>query len=86
MRAAILLILLSACSHVPPPPPEGSTCQSACERAEQLQCPWSKGTPNGVSCIELCEHTRDVFPYDLACMTKAMSCAEIDTCNREPQP
>lgn len=81
MRTAIFLMLFG-CVHTPPTPPEGETCESACERAAQLDCAWGRPTTEGLSCVDVCEDVGEFFALGLACMTKAPTCAEMDRCGR----
>lgn len=80
-----VVILLGGCATVPtpPPPPLGApSCDTACERLEQLHCPSAKPTPAGASCVQVCTNIEDsgYVEYGVACVTNAESCDKADHC------
>lgn len=80
-----LVLLLAACPHPTPPPnpPPGQlTCRDACKRMEELKCPAAKPTPEGSTCLDLCENAQssELIVWKLDCMVSATSCDALDTC------
>lgn len=62
-----------------PPPP---SCETACATTVRLGCAPAK-TPRGATCAEVCENVRKNgagFTWDVACRTRASSCAALEAC------
>jgi hypothetical protein len=85
----------TGCPHNPTPTPtpipvvDGGedearrpTCANACNRLKALGCKGSGPTPEGASCIEVCENlvSAGVVDFNLSCRVKATSCSAIDAC------
>ena len=74
---------------VPPPVPTSDsghqpTCAGVCQHWAELGCQEANGTPDGASCVEVCENVMDsgVFEWDLECKADVVSCDDIDPCQR----
>ena len=80
------------CSPTPSPTPypttttftrtNPATCADACKRLGELGCSAAKPTPRGKTCEEVCENAEQsgLALWGTACMVRATSCAEADTC------
>ncbi len=89
MKSLVLALLALACASGPNPPPsrtlpDGSsaTCSSACARLRDLACPTSEPAEDGATCEQVCADSLAV-PYsrlDVACITRAPSCAASEQC------
>jgi hypothetical protein len=68
--------------HVPEPIPDaGATCESVCAHWAELGCEEAKPTPDGASCVSVCENIqKGNLPDDLECQAAVKSCDEIDDC------
>jgi hypothetical protein len=56
------------------------TCASVCQHGDKLGCAWSRPTPDGATCLDVCFNAnRDDGPFrwDFACRTRAKSCAVL---------
>lgn len=82
---ALIAMMCTGCAHKPPPPivpPGGATCASACARGEVLGCEWSKPTPNGVPCVDVCESLErsGSVTYGVQCVTMIDECDAANQC------
>jgi hypothetical protein len=72
--------------HVPEPPvgPDGgaaATCETVCAHWTELDCEEAKPTPNGESCVAVCENIQQGnLKDDLECQASVESCEQIDDC------
>lgn len=68
----------------PDPPVTPATCESFCDHGKELGCEWVKPTPEGTSCVAVCESVQvsGIVKWDLECRVKARSCDEVDDCER----
>jgi hypothetical protein len=78
-----LFLLGSRCVPPPepdPPPVEGTCCERACQRMAQLECPGHEGSPEGASCVEVCEHTESSGVARFCCEDVAAirACNELE--------
>lgn len=66
----------------PPPPPSGSvTCEMVCAHWSDLGCEEAEPTPDGDSCVAVCENIqKGNLPDDLECQALVDSCEQIDDC------
>jgi len=88
MKAVLLLAAsLAWCSSQPPPiepepsPPKQYSCTSACDRERVLGCEEGEPTEQGASCEMVCENAASSpAPLDVACLSRAMSCADVMRC------
>ena len=66
----------------PEPPPEPTpTCETACARLKALDCQEGKPSPDkGTPCeVWFCDVVAQrIVDFDLACLSKIESCAEVD--------
>jgi hypothetical protein len=88
LAALVLAAGLAGCPPKPPPPPEkpgpagGPGCDVGCARLAELGCDAAKPTPQGASCIEVCQNVQasGITSWDIPCMQRATSCPEADKC------
>lgn len=92
MLGSLFLALAAACSsgcpHNPKPGPvppsivDGgpATCADMCRRLDELNCPGEGTTPEGASCLEVCENLVSMAKIDLECRARAGSCEVVDRC------
>lgn len=79
---AVLVLALAGCPQTQPipTPPEGpATCKTACDVQGILKCPLAQSTPEGSSCVEVCENTQDgpeFLAWDVKCLTHATACSQ----------
>lgn len=77
-------LVVTGCRTFPPPKPidGAATCADACDRGTVLGCPWAAPTPNGETCVEVCENAvaSGLVALGLGCMASAGSCSEADAC------
>ena len=89
----ILVFFLASCTFPPSPGPEPeppnppvepATCEGFCEHGETLGCEWTKPSPEGTTCVEVCESVQNsgIVTWDLECRVAAKSCEEVDQCER----
>lgn len=88
----MLLLSLSACPRpipapVPPSPGDGgevATCVTACARLTELACLAALPTPEGASCVTVCQNIQEsgVMLWNLDCISRSPSCNATDVCNR----
>lgn len=76
----VAVAFLQGCPPVEPlPPVDKPTCESACMRMAELECRIAEPTPEGSTCVEVCENTLDsTLPYDVACLSRAATCDGCD--------
>jgi hypothetical protein len=89
-RSLTLLIWLAACNPLvvepqlpePPPAPGAVPCPVACARLAELGCPEADPTPDGASCVDVCQNVEDsgVLRYPTGCVAAATTCAEAQRC------
>jgi hypothetical protein len=89
LRLTLTLILV-ACNPLvvepntpnPPPARDAVPCADACARLASLACEESKPTPDGTTCVEICEGIEDsgVVRYPTGCVAAAKSCADAVEC------
>ncbi len=91
-RLAIILSSLWLCACPPgpvvPPPGPLASCAKACAAYATIGCQEGAPTPDGHSCIEVCEIARvsRVLPDDvIACLGAAESVAAIRSCGERCQ-
>lgn len=90
MAVAICITLTSCTKPIPPPQPPtdwdagGATCETACERLQQLGCPAGQPTPKGAPCVQVCRNVMDsgLIEWDLECLARAVTCGSTDRCAR----
>ena len=75
-----LVFGLTGCTPVSPIQPLPADCQSACEHGQRLECAWSKPTPKGVPCFEVCESANRILPWPYECIVGTRTCEEADAC------
>lgn len=65
-----------------PDPARQYTCADVCKHGFDLNCPWAQPTPNGATCLDVCNNiqTSGVITWNLACKSTQPSCAAIDAC------
>ena len=86
--AGALAAPLAGCPDpkVPDPPvdPDGgtaTTCDAVCAHWSDLGCEEAKPTPDGASCVEVCENLQEGnLKDDLECQAAVTSCEQIDDC------
>lgn len=90
---ALFVLIVACCGPIPPPKPpdpplpppvENVDCGAVCERAATLSCEWAESTPDGATCVQVCQKIQDsgVVQWDLECRVQSESCAEMDACER----
>jgi hypothetical protein len=88
MKALLLAAALAAsqCNPTPEPPPApeptgDADCEAACQRFASLGCEEAQSTPNGGTCLDVCENTQtSPAPLNLACIVRSNSCAQAREC------
>lgn len=85
MRHIALLAVFLACATTPPgpsPDPQEATCAGMCARMAALDCPAAQDTPNGATCVQVCENVQatGIARWDLECRVAAPTCEAIDNC------
>lgn len=83
----LVVLLLIGCTHVPPQPPPDvlSDCAMACERLRYLECEAAQPTPDGHTCLEMCE-TTEATGYTTThpeCIAMASDCEDADRLSQE---
>ena len=82
----ILFLFIGACHPVPDPvmPVTDATCSQVCNRGRELDCEFSKDTPAGSRCEDVCQNVMDsgIVTWDLDCMASSGSCEELNRCGR----
>lgn len=66
------------------PSPIGTTCALVCAHGAELSCVFAKPTPKGASCETVCANLQasGLPKWNLACRSKAPTCAAADLCER----
>ena len=66
------------------PVPGAATCATVCAKGVSLNCVFATATPKGASCETFCTNLQasGLPKWDLACRTKAATCAAMDLCER----
>jgi len=80
MKKLALALLLAACTPITPTPPGRADCAAVCAHGSELACAWARPTPNGVSCVQVCEDANTIMPWAQDCMVTAGTCSEADAC------
>lgn len=81
MKRVLLALAFTACTPInPTPPPAPANCVAVCAHGSELGCAWAQPTPNGVTCVQVCEDANTILPWSSACMASALTCAEADAC------
>lgn len=89
LGVAVILGASNCTRPIPPPVPPtavdsgapytdaGASCVTACENIFALGC-----QDKPARCVAACENVEEsgVFAYDVACMTRATSCAAVTAC------
>lgn len=93
-KLTIALLVLAACSgsttcrltSPTPSPTRPPSCEDACARLDELDCPAAKPTPNGASCAEVCTNAEKsgLALWGLSCIVTAPSCIAADACGGAP--
>ena len=83
MKYLIVLAAMASqgCNHNHPPAPlpgdvdaGPATCATACANGERLGCDWSRATPMGHTCSEVCGNAAQSVPWNIVGLSKATSC------------
>lgn len=86
---ALALALGAHCGNNPGPN-EGDpeSCADACARLAELECPEAEPTPEGASCVEVCENVEGSGTVTLnpACVIGITACAQVDACVEFGEP
>ena len=86
--AAIACLALTGCPGPVPlvplaPDPDGAVpatvCERACSRLAALNCPESRPTERGLTCVQVCEST-PAYALDPACVAEATTQAGLRAC------
>lgn len=71
----------------PPPPPAADAgpmrpCEAACARYAFLKCKQAQPTPDGASCVDVCENVESSGVMSLGpdCVAHAARCEDADAC------
>jgi len=85
-----IIYCIGGCNFLPIKPlplPDDVTieqeCKAACDNMKDLKYPGHIGTPNGVSCAQVCvdlETGNPSFPFHGRCIAEAANHTEIDNC------
>jgi hypothetical protein len=83
-----IAVLVGCWKPHPPEPPEPepgegpATCDGACDRARELECPWAADTPEGGTCEDVCRNIEEsgITRWNLVCRVEATNCARMDLC------
>lgn len=79
--AALLAMAFSSCTPInPTPAPQPADCAAVCAHGFDLGCAWSRPTPNGVTCVQVCEDANTILPWSSECLASAATCEEADRC------
>jgi hypothetical protein len=77
-----------ACGTSPPTPsptPANYSCDTYCENALRLECPFAQPAPgNNATCADVCRSATSVVRWDLACRSTSRTCDLINSCERSP--
>lgn len=83
----LALVFCSSCAGCPvnpTPTPDAAphySCVTACTRGLEMGCRWADSTPGGGECYDVCQNAQQFgLKWDLACRSKAASCAAVDNC------
>jgi len=83
---ALIIFFLFGCGAVQPTPivVENATCEQVCKHMTALDCPSAQPTPNGASCVEVCENVQSsgMIEWNLDCRAAAATCESADECER----
>ena len=69
-----------SCGTVKPVPTPTYNCGTVCQHGRELDCDWASWTPTS-NCLDNCAMWRDVYYYDLSCMSMASTCHAAEKCN-----
>lgn len=77
--AFLAFCLLSGCATTPcpvggQPCPAPATCDTACAHGHNLGCDWATPTPQGHTCLEVCQNAAQTVPWDVQSLTTATTC------------
>lgn len=86
----IVFVAVAGCHPTPPPVrPDASdaataagTCAGVCQNGRRLHCDFALPTMDGVPCEDVCSNLQGsgIAAWNLACRSRATSCAAIDAC------
>jgi hypothetical protein len=76
---ATLLLLSLACAPIQPQPTPAYDCSTVCAHGRELGCDWAQWSPLS-NCLDACSEWRDVFFYNMQCMSTAATCAAAEKC------
>jgi hypothetical protein len=78
-------LALVGCPKPQPQPQHPETpvdCATACAAASDMHCSIGERTKGGGECIDVCRNADDNgFPWNVACMTSAKTCAVLESCS-----
>lgn len=72
--------LVLNCTPVRPQPPAAADCTAVCSHGAEMACAWASPTPNGVTCVQVCEDANTILPWSSECLASAATCEEADRC------
>jgi hypothetical protein len=58
----------------PCPNPPAATCETACLHGHNLGCEWATPTPQGHTCLEVCQNAALTVPWNVQALTTAVVC------------
>lgn len=76
---ALLMAMSPGCVTTPCPTagkpcPAVATCETACLHGRNLGCEWATPTPQGHTCLEVCDNAAQTVPWNVQDLTAASSC------------
>jgi hypothetical protein len=86
----VSLLVAAHCGNKPGPDGEGdpASCADACAHLDELGCPEAEPTPEGATCVEVCENveTSGTVTLNPACVIEITACAQVDECVEFGEP
>jgi hypothetical protein len=87
-RLALALTLAVGCNPLLPAPApapqkrDDVPCSEACARLASLECEEAQPTPDGTTCVEICDglNASGSVTYPTGCVAAAKDCAEARAC------